>query len=117
MSNQLNALKAIEKDLISLKHKAENKLAKELDKQSNKYITFKGESCYTHEDIDDMYICDMCTLAESEKAHERLDKRLSSTGNVADTEQYIKIVRNLLYNIQCEIADVENQNGDNENEL
>lgn len=115
--SKLKALKKIEKDLISLKHKAEQKLTKELEKQSKKHITFKGETCNTHEDIDEMYMCDMCTLAESEKAHERLDKRLSSTGNVADTEQYIKIVRNLLYNIQCEIADVENQNGDNENEL
>jgi hypothetical protein len=105
-NTKINALKTIEKDLISLKVKAMKKVEKQLEKQKSKSIKFKGNVCYTHEDIDDIYYCDGCTLSECEKAHERLDKCFNSTEKIADTEKYIKIVGNLLYNIQCELEEL-----------
>lgn len=101
-----NALKEVEKDLILLKNKATGKIEKQLEKQKSKSIKFKGNICHTHNDIEEIYYCDGCTLSECEKAHERLEKCFNNSGKVTELEMYVKVVANLLYNIQSELEEL-----------
>lgn len=106
----MTELKALEKlvgDLEKLRTKANEKVAKEKEKNSKKYIRFKGYDCYTHQDIDDVYYGDECTLGESEKAHDKLDALLKIDANGKTvTEVYVKNISNIICNLKEEIEDV-----------
>jgi len=100
-------IKAYEKliaDLSKLREKAQEKAKKEKEKQSKKYIIFKGYECYTHDSIDDVYRFDECTNSECDKAHDKLDKLLNTNynGDTA-TEVYIKTLSNYISSLSEEV--------------
>jgi hypothetical protein len=108
--NEIKALNKLVEDLQKLQAKAEAKIEKEKSKNSKKYIRFKGMDCYTHEDIDDVYRYDSCTNSECDKAHDRLDALLNTDASGKTiSEYYVKIIRNMIYNLQTEIEEQEHK--------
>lgn len=105
---ELNGLKMVRDELNKIGKKLEEKIDKEQAKVDKKYITFKGCECHTHEEVDDIYRYDMCTDSECEKAHKRLDDKLSGNSEKLDALKYAdKIIGNVLYNTICEIVELE----------
>lgn len=103
---KIKGLESLLKDLRKLKVKAEEKSLKEQEKNSKKFITFKGYECYTHDDIDNVYRYDECTNSECDKAHDRLDKKLSCDvfGTTA-TDIYLDVLDNMILNISLELEE------------
>lgn len=102
----IKGLENLLKDLRKLKVKAEEKSLKEQEKNSKKFIKFKGYECYTHDDIDDVYRYDECTISECNKAHDKLVKKLdcNESGTTA-TGIYLKIISNIIANLQSELEE------------
>lgn len=114
---ELKALTKVRDDLVKLREKAQEKLKKEQERNSKKFIKFKGYECYTHDEIDDVYRFDECTNSECDKAHDKLDSLLNTnwTGNTS-TSIYIKILNNYLSSLNTEIYEMtksEVNNNDN----
>lgn len=101
---ELKALTKVRDDLVKLREKAQEKLKKEQERNSKKFIKFKGYECYTHDEIDDVYRFDECTNSECDKAHDKLDNLLNTnwTGDTS-TSIYIKILNNYLSSLNTEI--------------
>lgn len=110
MDVTIKAYEKVLKDLRKLREKAQEKQKKEIEKQSKKYIIFKGYECYTHDNIDDVYRYDECTGSECEKAHDKLDKLLNTNynGDTA-TDVYIKTLTNYIRGL-CEEIESEKFN-------
>ena len=113
----LKALTKVRDDLVKLREKAQEKLKKEQERNSKKFIKFKGYECYTHDEIDDVYRFDECTNSECDKAHDKLDNLLNTnwTGDTS-TSIYIKILNNYLSSLNTEIYEMtksEVNNNDN----
>lgn len=111
------ALTKVRDDLVKLREKAQEKLKKEQERNSKKFIKFKGYECYTHDEIDDVYRFDECTNSECDKAHDKLDNLLNTnwTGDTS-TSIYIKILNNYLSSLNTEIYEMtksEVNNNDN----
>lgn len=106
MNNETKALKKLEEDLLKLRNKASEKVEKEKEKNSKKFIRFKGYDCFTHDEIDDVYRYDECTSSECDKAHDKLDAILKTDflGKTV-SEYYVKIIGNLIYNLQNELEE------------
>lgn len=104
---ELKALSKVRNDLIKLREDAEKRLKKEQERNSKKFIKFKGYECYTHDEIDDVYRYDGCTKSECDKAHDKLDSLLNTnwTGDTSTTI-YIKIINNYLSNLDTEIYEI-----------
>lgn len=104
---ELKALTKVRDDLVKLREKAEEKLKKEQERNSKKFIKFKGYECYTHDEIDDVYRFDECTNSECDKAHDKLDSLLNTnwTGDTS-TSIYIKILNNYLSSLNTEIYEM-----------
>ena len=114
---ELTALTKVRDDLVKLREKAQEKLKKEQERNSKKFIKFKGYECYTHDEIDDVYRFDECTNSECDKAHDKLDNLLNTnwTGDTS-TSIYIKILNNYLSSLNTEIYEMtksEVNNNDN----
>ena len=114
---ELKALTKVRDDLDKLREKAQEKLKKEQERNSKKFIKFKGYECYTHDEIDDVYRFDECTNSECDKAHDKLDNLLNTnwTGDTS-TSIYIKILNNYLSSLNTEIYEMtksEVNNNDN----
>lgn len=114
---KLKALTKVRDDLVKLREKAQEKLKKEQERNSKKFIKFKGYECYTHDEIDDVYRFDECTNSECDKAHDKLDNLLNTnwTGDTS-TSIYIKILNNYLSSLNTEIYEMsksEVNNNDN----
>jgi hypothetical protein len=114
---ELKALTKVRDDLVKLREKAQEKLKKEQERNSKKFIKFKGYECYTHDEIDDVYRFDECTNSECDKAHDKLDNLLNTnwTGDTS-TSIYIKILNNYLSSLNTEIYEMtksEVNNNDN----
>ena len=114
---ELKALTKVRDDLVKLREKAQEKLKKEQERNSKKFIKFKGYECYTHDEIDDVYRFDECTNSECDKAHDKLDNLLNTnwTGDTS-TSSYIKILNNNLSSLNTEIYEMtksEVNNNDN----
>lgn len=114
---ELKALTKVRDDLVKLREKAQEKLKKEQERNSKKFIKFKGYECYTHDEIDDVYRFDECTNSECDKAHDKLDNLLNTnwTGDTS-TSIYIKIFNNYLSSLNTEIYEMtksEVNNNDN----
>lgn len=114
---KLKALTKVRDDLVKLREKAQEKLKKEQERNSKKFIKFKGYECYTHDEIDDVYRFDECTNSECDKAHDKLDSLLNTnwTGDTS-TSIYIKILNNYLSSLNTEIYEMtksEVNNNDN----
>lgn len=104
---KLKALTKVRDDLVKLREKAQEKLKKEQERNSKKFIKFKGYECYTHDEIDDVYRFDECTNSECDKAHDKLDSLLNTnwTGDTS-TSIYIKILNNYLSSLNTEIYEM-----------
>ena len=104
---ELKALTKVRDDLVKLREKAQEKLKKEQERNSKKFIKFKGYECYTHDEIDDVYRFDECTNSECDKAHDKLDNLLNTnwTGDTS-TSIYIKILNNYLSSLNTEIYEM-----------
>lgn len=104
---ELKALSKVRNDLVKLREDAEKRLKKEQERNSKKFIKFKGYECYTHDEIDDVYRYDGCTNSECDKAHDKLDSLLNTnwTGDTSTTI-YIKIINNYLSNLDTEIHEI-----------
>lgn len=114
---KLKALTKVRDDLVKLREKAQEKLKKEQERNSKKFIKFKGYECYTHDEIDDVYRFDECTNSECDKAHDKLDNLLNTnwTGDTS-TSIYVKILNNYLSSLNTEIYEMsksEVNNNDN----
>jgi hypothetical protein len=114
---ELKALTKVRDDLVKLREKAQEKLKKEQERNSKKFIKFKGYECYTHDEIDDVYRFDECTNSECDKAHDKLDNLLNTnwTGDTS-TSIYIKILNKYLSSLNTEIYEMtksEVNNNDN----
>lgn len=114
---ELKALTKVRDDLVKLREKEQEKLKKEQERNSKKFIKFKGYECYTHDEIDDVYRFDECTNSECDKAHDKLDNLLNTnwTGDTS-TSIYIKILNNYLSSLNTEIYEMtksEVNNNDN----
>ena len=107
---ELGGLKIIRDELKKFEKNLEEKINKEQAKVDKKYIIFKVCECYTHDEVDDVYRYDMCTNSECERAHEKLDNKLKGNSKKLSELKYAaKIIDTFLYNIMCEIADLEKE--------
>ena len=105
--NELNGLTMVIDELSKFEKKLEEKIDKEQAKCDKKFIIFKGFECHTHDEVDDVYRYDYCTLSECNKAHDRLDVKLQGNSDKLNELNFAKkIIDNTIYNCQCERMDI-----------
>lgn len=104
MQSSLKANQKLIKDLYRLKERKEKELQKKEEQDKDKYITFKGYQCRTHDEIDDVYRYDSCTNTECDEAHERLDQLLQKD-ITKEYEIYLNHLRYFLFLLETEIEE------------
>ena len=105
--NELDGLTIVIDELSKFEKKLQEKIDKEQTRCDKKFIVFKSFECHTHDEIDDVYRYDYCTLSECEKAHDRLDEKLKGNSDKLNKLNIAKkIIDNMIYNSQCERMDL-----------
>ena len=80
-TNEYKANKKLIQRLSTVKERAMQEMLKEENKKAKPSITFKGETCYTEDDIQEIYEADMCTSTERSNAINKLNALGEDTGD------------------------------------
>lgn len=105
--NNKDEIKAYKKAINQnekLLDKAKEKYEKDKAKANLNYIVFKGEDCYSEDDIRALYEADLCTPREYDKACEKLEYQLEQEKQIRTEAYYlIEAYKLALKNLKIEL--------------
>lgn len=86
---EIKAYRKAIKQTEKLIDKAKDKYQKDKAKANLNYIVFKGEDCYSEDDIRALYEADLCTPREYDKAREKLEYQLEQEKQIRTEAYYL----------------------------
>lgn len=109
MTEEIEALEKVTKEIEKARDKYKPKAEKERAKINDVYVKVKGEKCYSEDDINGWYAADYITGKECDKYIDKLNEKKEKAGqqnDLTNSERVIKIFTNIVNNLYEEIANL-----------